>query len=103
MVLVEAHIFRGDDRMLKVARDLAQRNEFVSLEIRLVLNPCLQAPLHVHGGGRRVDPPGSHKNQHSNRPKQRHSDKKPPEEGSEGAFPMWSLGGYVWIFSHTSE
>ena len=41
MVLVEAHVFRGDDRMLEIARDLAERNEFVSFVIRLVVNPGL--------------------------------------------------------------
>ena len=102
MVLVEAHIFRGDDRMLEITRNLAERNEFVSFVIRLVLNPCLQAALHVHRGGRRVDPPGRHKDKDSNGPKKRHSDEKPLEEGSERAFPMRSLGGCIWIFSHTS-
>jgi hypothetical protein len=40
---------------------LAQRNEFVSLAIRRVVNPGLQAAFHVHRGGRWVDPPGSYK------------------------------------------
>jgi hypothetical protein len=57
----------------------------------------------VHCRGRWVDPPGSHKDQHSKRPKKRHSDKNPSNEGSESAFPMWGLRGCVWIFSHTSE
>lgn len=103
MVLVEARVFRGDDSMLEIARDLAQQNEFVSFVIRPVVNPCLQAALHVHRGGRRVDPAGSHKDQHGNQPKKRHSDEKPSNEGPEKAFPMRSLGGCVWIFSHTSE
>jgi hypothetical protein len=60
MMLVEARVFRGDDSMLKIGRNLAQRNEFVSLVIGRVVNPCLQAALHVHGGGRRVNPPGDH-------------------------------------------
>jgi hypothetical protein len=103
---------------------LAQRNEFVSFVIRRVVNPCLQAALHVHRGGRWVDPPGSHKDQHSKRPKKRHSDEKPSNEGSKKAFPMRGvkvgklsglaierrgevfralLRGCVWIFNHTSE
>ena len=61
MMLVEASVFRGDDSMLEIRRDLAQRNEFVSFVIRPVVNPCLQAALHVHRCGRRVDPPGSQK------------------------------------------
>jgi len=67
------------------------------------VNPGLQAALDVHRGGRWVDPPGSHKDQHSKRPKQRHSDEKPSNEASEKAFPKGSLGAYVWIFSHVSE
>ena len=65
MVLVEAQVFRGDDRMLETGRDLAQRNEFVSFVIRRVVSPGLQAALHVHRGGGWVDPPDSHKDQHS--------------------------------------
>jgi hypothetical protein len=68
-----------------------------------VVNPCLQAPLHVHRGGRWVDPPGSHKDQHSKRPKKCRYDEKPSNEGSERAFPMRGLRRCVWIFSHTSE
>jgi hypothetical protein len=89
--------------MLEIRRDLVQRNEFVSFLIRRVVNPCLQAALHVHRGGRWVDPAGSHKHQRSKRPKNRHSDEKPSNEGSQGAFPMRVARGRVWIFSHTLE
>ena len=41
VMLVEARVLRGDDSMLEVGRDLAQRNEFVSFVIRLVVNPGL--------------------------------------------------------------
>jgi hypothetical protein len=95
MVLVEARVFRCDDRMLKIGRDLPQRNEFVSFVIRRVVNPGLQAPLHVHRGGRWVDPPGSHKDQHRNRPKKRHSDEKVSYEESDGAFPKRGLGACI--------
>src|SRR5579859_1714950 len=61
MMLVEARILRGDNSMLEIGRDLAQRNEFVSFAIRRVVNPGLQPALYVHRGGRRVDPPGNHK------------------------------------------
>jgi hypothetical protein len=57
----------------------------------------------VHHCGRRVDPPGSHKCQHSKRPKKRHCDEKPSNDGSERTFPMRGLGGWVGIFSHSSE
>jgi len=102
-VLVEARVFRGDDSMLEIGWDLAQRNEFVSLVIGRVVNPGLQAALHVHGGGRWVDPAGRPKDQHRKRPKKRHSDEKPSNEGSEEAFPKRGLGGCVWIFHYVSE
>jgi hypothetical protein len=60
---------------------LTQRNELVSFVIRPVVNPGLQVALHVHNGSRWVDPPGSHKDQHSKRPKKHHSDEKPSNEG----------------------
>jgi len=91
MMLVEARVFRGDDSVLEIGRDLAQRNEFVSFVIPRVVNPCLQAALDMHRGGRWVDPPGSHKDQHSKRPKKWDSDENPSNEGSERAFPMWGL------------
>jgi hypothetical protein len=52
MVLVEARIFRGDDSMLKIGRDLTERNEFVAFAIRRVVSPSLQATLDVHCSGR---------------------------------------------------
>jgi hypothetical protein len=103
MMLVEASVFRGDDSMLEVGRDLAQRNEFVSFVIRRVANPCLQAALHVHCGARWVDPPDSHKNEHSKRPKKRDAGEKPSNEGPERSFPMRCLEGCVWILGHISE
>ena len=102
-MLVEARVFRGDDRMLEIGRDLAQQNEFVSFVILRVVNPGLQAALHMHRGGRWIDPPGGHKDQHSKRPKKRHSDEKPLNEGSQRAFPKRGRGVCVWIFSHISE
>lgn len=103
MMLVEARVFRGDDSMLEIGRDLAQRNEFVMFVIGRVVNPCLHAALQVHRGSRWVDPPGSYKDQHGKRPKKRHSDEKPSNEGSESAFPMGVFEECVWVFSHTSE
>jgi hypothetical protein len=103
MVLVEAGIFRGDDGMLEIGRDLAQRNEFVSFEIGRVVNPGLHAALHVNCGGRWVDPTGSHQDQHSKRPKKRRSEDKPSKERSEKAFPKRDAVVCFWIFSHISE
>jgi hypothetical protein len=57
----------------------------------------------VHRGGRWVDPPRSHKKQHSERPKKRHSDEKPSNEDSEEAFPRRELGACIWVFGHISE
>src|SRR5262249_58550264 len=100
MMLVEARVFRGDDRMLEIGRDLAQRNEFVSFAIRLVVKPRLKAALHVHHGARWVDPPGRHKEQHSKRPKKRHSDEKPSNKRLEKALPKRYWGRGVWAFGH---
>jgi len=61
MMLVEARILRSDNGMLEIGRDLAQRNEFVSFVVRRVANPGLQPALHVHRGGRWVDPARGHK------------------------------------------
>ena len=77
MVLVEARVFRGDDSVLKIRRDLTERNEFVAFAIWRVVNPGLQAALDVHGSGRWIDPPGSHKEQRDEQPEKRHTDDKP--------------------------
>ena len=69
MVLVEACVLRGDDGVLEIGRDLAERNKFVAFLIRRAVNPGLHAALDVHGGGRWVDPPGGHKEQRGKRPK----------------------------------
>ena len=103
MMLVEARVFRGDDRMLEIGRDLAQRNEFVSFVIRRVVNPGLQAALHVHRGGRWVDPPGRYENQRSKRPKKRHSDEKPSNEGPEKTSSTRGVGVCCWVFVNASE
>lgn len=71
--------------------------------IRRVVNPGLQAALHVDRGGRRVDPPGSHKDQHSERPNKGDSEEEPFNEGSEKVFPKRGSRVYVWIVSHIPE
>jgi hypothetical protein len=103
MMLVEARVFRGDDSMLEIGRDLAQSNEFVSFVIWRVVNPRLHAALYANCGGRWVDPPGGHKDQYSNRPKKRHPEDNPSKEGSEKASPKRGLIVCVWIFSHILE
>jgi hypothetical protein len=47
MVLVEARVLRGDDSVLELGRDLAERNELVAFVIRSVVNPSLQVALDV--------------------------------------------------------
>ena len=112
MMLVEARVFRSDDGVLEIERDLAQRNEFVPFVIRRVVNPGLEAALHVHCGGWRIDPLRSHKHQHSQRPQKRECDEKPSNEQPKGASPTrrrllcdekrgLELRG--WIFGHISE
>jgi hypothetical protein len=97
MVLVEARVLRGDDSVLEIGRDLAERNEFVAFVIRRVVNPGLQAALDVHRGCRRVDPPGGHKDQRGKRPEKHHSDDKPSKLATRG------FGFCVRLFAHSSE
>jgi len=85
-MLIKARVSHGYDRMLEIERDLAQRNEFVSIVIRRAVNPGLQAALHAHRASRWVNPPGSHKDQHSKRSEKRHSEEKPSNERSERDF-----------------
>src|ERR1700756_1272092 len=53
-VLIEARVLRGDDSVLEIGRDLAERNECVAFVVRLAVNPSMQAALDVHSGGRWV-------------------------------------------------
>ncbi len=92
MVLVEARILRGDDSVLEMGRNLAERNEFVAFLIRLVVNPGLHAALDVQGGGRRVDPARGHKEQGGKRPIKYHADDKPSNNGSKITLPKRELG-----------
>ena len=77
MVLVEAPVFRGDDSVLEIGRDLTEGNKFVALAIRRLVNQGLQATLDVYSGGRWIDPPGSQKEQRGERPEKRHADDQP--------------------------
>ena len=83
MMLIEARILGGDDRVLEIERDLAERNEFVVFVIRRVVNPSLQVALDVHRGCRRVDPPGSQKDQRRERPSKNQADGKPSRKRPE--------------------
>jgi hypothetical protein len=103
MVLVEARVLRGDYCVLEIGRDLAERNEFVALVIRSVMNPGLQAALDVHCGCRWVDPPGGQKDQRGKRPSKDHTDDEPSSKRSEKAFAKRGLRVCVWLFSHISE
>jgi hypothetical protein len=66
------------------------------------MNPRLKAALHVHGGCRWVDPPGSQKEQCSKQPKKRYASEKPSNEEPE-IFPNEGLGMCVRSFRHISE
>lgn len=56
MVPVKVCVFGGDDRMLEIEGDLAERNEFVVFAIGLMLIPGLEAALDVDGGCGWIDP-----------------------------------------------
>jgi hypothetical protein len=103
MVLVEVRVLGGDYSVLKIGRDLAERNEFVAFAIRRVVNPGLQAALDVYRGCRRVDPSGGHKDQRGKRPNKHHTDHKPSNKGSEKTLAKRGLGVCVSLFSHISE
>ena len=85
-MLVEARVLRGNHSVLKIGRNLFQRNEFVVFVIRSAVNPCLQVALDVYGGGGRVNPAGGEKDQRGNRPKEREADDDPFENGSKRAL-----------------
>jgi len=87
MVLVEARVLGGDDRVLEIGGDLAERHELAAVAIRLVVNPGLKAALDVHGGGGRVDPSGGHEGERGQRPKKRHADDEPENQGSKSEGP----------------
>lgn len=61
MVLVKSRVFRRNNRVLQIGRDLAERNESVARVIRGSVYPSLQAALDMHCGRRRVDPSRGHK------------------------------------------
>src|SRR5579871_5956619 len=98
MMLIKTRVFGGDHSVLEIGRDSTQWNEFVTLVIRRVLNPGLQATLHVHSCSGWVDPSGSHEDQRRKRPKKRCSDQKPSNEGSEQSLPKRGSGRCAWAF-----
>jgi hypothetical protein len=77
MVLVEARIFRGDDSVLKIGRDLSERNKIVAFAIGFVVSPGLQTTLDLHCSRWWIDPPGRQKKQRGEQPKRCHTDDKP--------------------------
>ena len=107
MMLIEARVLGGDNGVLKIGRDLAERNEFVARPIRLAVDKGLQAALDVDGGCRWVDPSHGHKRERGKRPKKRDSDREPSDQGSkrrsERTLAKRRLDVCVGPFSHTSE
>src|SRR5580693_3155820 len=99
MVLVEARVFRGDNSVLEIERDLAERNELVAFVIRSAVNPGLQVALDVHRGCRWVDPSSRQKDQRGKRPKKPQADGKPPKIGSQKTPAKRCLGGCFRVFS----
>ena len=103
MMLIEARVFGGDDGMLEIGGDLAQRNEFVSFVVGGAVHPGLPAALDVHRGGGWIDPAGSYECQRGQRPKKRDSDEKPSKDEPKSGFPRMGRGLCVRIFRHSSE
>jgi len=108
MMLVEAGIFRGDDGVLQIARNLVERNEFVALAIGSAVHPGLHAALQVHGGGGRVDPAKSHQSERGKGPKKGEGEEQPAKEGAKKASlgrrrgGRGEGGGLVWRLGHIS-
>jgi len=93
VVLVEARVFSGDDGVLKVRRDLAQRNELIVFVVGFAVNEGLKAALHVNGGGGRVDPFGSDQGERGERPCGDQSEAETEKEESEEMLPARRFGG----------
>ena len=95
MVLVEARVLGGDDGVLEVGRDLAERNECVAFLIGLAVDQGLYTALDVQCGRGRVDPSGGHKGQRGKRPAKHESGEKPPDKGTEDASTARGLLGWI--------
>jgi hypothetical protein len=102
MVLVKALVLGGDDSVLEIGRNLAERDECIAFAIRSVVNPGLYAALDVHCGCRWVDPPGGQKKQCGKHPKKHYAEAKPSKE-TEITLPKQGLGARLWPLSHISE
>jgi len=102
MVLVEARVLRGDDRVLQMGRDLAERKEGITFLIRFVMHPGLYAALYMHRGGRRVNPARCYQRQRGQQPKKRRIEDEPSKTRSENMLPKRRLGGDGWRCGHIS-
>jgi hypothetical protein len=103
MMLVKARVFRGDDGVLEIGRDLAQRNKLVAFVIRSVVDPGLHSALDMNRGRRRIDPADGDKKQGGEQPKKERADKDPSKEGYEQALSRFRLEAQVWPRTHSSE
>jgi len=86
--------------MLEIGRDFAQRNEFVSFVIRLVVNPKPVSGAAVHPVVGGVDPTGQPQGSARQSNQRSALRRETIDEGSEKAFPKRGQGVYVWVFSH---
>jgi hypothetical protein len=109
MVHVKARVFRGDDSVLQLGRNLAEGNELIVRLIRLVVNPGLEAALEVDGGGWRIDPAEGHEGERGEGPEQANGDERPfqnrPKNSPAGSVKTlcWRDDwGCVGRFSHIS-
>ena len=103
VVLVEVGVFGGDDGVLEVGRDLAERNEFVALVVGLVMSPGLQAALDVDGGGGRIDPAEGRESERGEGPEKKYADEQALNEGTEGMRAGLAFGGRGRGCGHASE
>ena len=102
VVLVEALVFSGDDGVLQIGRDLAERDEVVAFAVGLVMYPGLQAAFDVYSAGWRVDPAESDKQEHGQQPEKSDDESKPSKRRPKEALPAQRLWKCGWACGHIS-
>ena len=102
VMLVEARVFGGDDGVLEIGRDLAERDEVVALAVGRGAKPGFDAAFRLDGGGGRVDPFGGDEGERGETPEKRGGDEEPLEDRAEKVFAARGNGDCVGDFVHDS-
>jgi hypothetical protein len=103
-MLIEALVFGGDHRVLKIGRDLAERDEFVARVVGSAVSPALKLALHLYRGGWWIDPAAEQKGKRSEQPNRHYANDKALQQGSQEFVLGQNLGGWcLQRFGHISE